>query len=196
MRFVITSASPRAPGTRGPSRPGRARCSNRPCSVNTSDSDASRIAPAKARPKDEPERAAGRVHAGRLADALLLDRGERVVVELGDEEPEPGTGDQKWSDKRPAGVGVRDDRDQNADADADSTNPMRMILLGLRLPAFLPGEQRNAEHAERERRDREAGLQRVVSSTICRKSGSEIISPPSAICCSVWDEIPAGSTST
>jgi hypothetical protein len=37
-----------------------------------------------------------------------------------------------------------------------------MMLLGRRSPAFLPAEQRHAEHAQRERGERQAGLHRVV----------------------------------
>ena len=37
-----------------------------------------------------------------------------------------------------------------------------MILLGLRLPGLLPGEQRDREHAQRQGRERQPGLHRVV----------------------------------
>jgi hypothetical protein len=37
-----------------------------------------------------------------------------------------------------------------------------MILLGLRLPARLPATRATAKHAQRQRRERQAGLHRVV----------------------------------
>ena len=41
-------------------------------------------------PEREPERPGGGVDAGGLADALVGDRRERVVVELGHQQAEPG----------------------------------------------------------------------------------------------------------
>ena len=46
------------------------------------------IAPANASPNESPNDPGG-VHAGGLADPLLGDRRERVVVQLGDQEAQP-----------------------------------------------------------------------------------------------------------
>ena len=40
--------------------------------------------------------------------------------------------------------------------------PSRITLAGRRLPALLAGQQRHAEHGQRQRRQRQAGLHRVV----------------------------------
>ena len=121
------------------------------------------IAPANASPNDEPERPAGRVHARRLADALLLDRRERVVVQLRDEQPEAAAGDQERHDHRTS-RSARAGRSGSAPRRRPraAANPARMILLGLRLPGPLAGEQRDREHAQRERRERQPCLERVV----------------------------------
>ena len=52
----------------------------------------------------QPERTRRRVHSGSLADALFVDRGERVVVELRDEEAEPRPAMINGIDEVPAGV--------------------------------------------------------------------------------------------
>ena len=61
-----------------------------------------------------------------------------------------------------ARIRARDERDHDEDAHAESAKPARMRLRGgaSRPPAR---EQRDEEHRQRERRERDAGLQRVVS---------------------------------
>ena len=121
------------------------------------------IAPAKARPKERPNDPRGGVHPGRLAHPLLGDRGERVVVELRHEQAEADAGDDQRDDEAPAGVRARDDRDAAAAMPrVTARNPAWMIAARPAPPGPLPGEQRDREHAQRQRREREAGLQRVV----------------------------------
>src|SRR4029453_2211421 len=43
-----------------------------------------------------------------------------------------------------------------------STKPAKMILLGASVAGLPPGQQRDREHAQRQRREREARLERVV----------------------------------
>ena len=52
----------------------------------------------------QPERPRGRVHPGGLADPLLLDGGQRVVVELGHQQAQPGPRQQQGPDQPPAEV--------------------------------------------------------------------------------------------
>ena len=68
--------------------------------------------------------------------------------------------------------------------------PMWMSLLGRRFPALFPGEQRDANMVSESGASESPASSALYSSTICRKSGSAIISPPSAICCSDCAEMP------
>ena len=68
-------------------------------------------------PERQPEGASRRVHAGGLADSLLVDRRERVVVELGDEQSEADPGDRERDREVPAGIGAGDDGDQQDQTD-------------------------------------------------------------------------------
>ena len=69
--------------------------------------------------------------------------------------------------------------------------PARMILLGLRLPARLPASSATANMLSESGASEIPASSALYSSTICRNIGSTIIRPPSAICCSVCDEIPS-----
>ena len=60
----------------------------------------------------QPERARRGVDAGRLADPLVGDRRERVVVELRDEQPEPAAGDDQRDRQPPARRRARHDDDE------------------------------------------------------------------------------------
>ena len=60
------------------------------------------IAAGEREPERQAERAARGVDAGGLADALLLDRGQRVVVELRHEQAETGARDQQRDGEGPA----------------------------------------------------------------------------------------------
>ena len=65
-----------------------------------------------------------------------------------------------------------------------------MIALGRRDPARLPARSATANIvSESGAIDRPVCIA-LYSSTICRKIGSAIIKPPSAICCSIWPVIP------
>ena len=64
----------------------------------------------------QPERAARGVHARRLADALLGDRRQRVVVELRHQQAQPGAGDDQRDGQPPAGIRAGHDREQDQDA--------------------------------------------------------------------------------
>ena len=55
----------------------------------------------------QPERAGRGVDPGRLADALVGDRRQRVVVELRDEQAEPAAGDDERDRQPPSRVGAR-----------------------------------------------------------------------------------------
>ena len=57
-------------------------------SVKAIESVASMIAPAKASPNDSPNEPRAEFTPGGLADALLRDRRQRVVVELRDQQAE------------------------------------------------------------------------------------------------------------
>ena len=111
----------------------------------------------------EAERAAGRVDAGGLADAFLVDRRERVVVELRDEQAEARAGDHRAGstiaqpESARGTIGI-----STATPTTSSGKPARMILLGLRLPAVFPASSATANMRERERRERQPGLHRVV----------------------------------
>ena len=60
----------------------------------------------------EAERATRRVHACGFAHVLLIDRRQGVVVELGDEQTQPGTCDHQRHEEVPACVAARHDHDQ------------------------------------------------------------------------------------
>src|SRR4051794_8697664 len=66
----------------------------------------------------ESERPGRGVHAGGLADPLLLDGGQRVVVELGDEQAEAAAGEGEWYHEVPTAARPWDERDDDRDADA------------------------------------------------------------------------------
>ena len=59
-------------------------------------------------------------------------------------------------------VGLRDDRDHGQHADAQEGEPSPDQAGRAALARALPGEQGGDEHGQRQRRQREAGLQRVV----------------------------------
>ena len=140
------------------------------CAVKMSDSDGEHDRAGEREAERQAERAAGRVDAGRLADALLLDRRQRVVVQLRDEQAEPGAGDRAAGSPSPS-RSPRAARSGSARATpaASSTNPTRMILLGLRPARFLPREQRDARTcvSDSGASDRPASIA-LYSSTICR----------------------------
>ena len=74
---------------------------------------------------------------------------------------------------------------------AASAKPARMMLLGRRSPARFPASSATANMlSDSGASDRPACIA-LYSSTICRKIGSAIIEPPSAICCSICPVIPS-----
>ena len=118
-------------------RPARARRSTSAMWVKMSESDASMIAPANASPNESPNEP-----PAELTPAASLTRSssigdERVVVELRDEQPEPGAGDRAAArpspsrSRRAARSGSARRRRRRA-----AGSPARMILLGLRLPGL------------------------------------------------------------
>ncbi len=65
-----------------------------------------------------------------------------------------------------------------------------MILLALRFPAFLPASNATTNMLSDSGASVRPAPIALYSSTICRKIGRAIISPPSAICCIVWPVMP------
>ena len=131
----------------------------------------------------EAERARGGVDAGGLADPLVGDRRERVVVELRDEQAEPAAGDDERDREVPARRGRGRRRRRSGRAPRRARNPIRIRPTGRPRPAARPRWRRRTCSATAGRsRGRRAA--RCSSSTICRYIGSTIIVPPSAICCS------------
>ena len=59
--------------------------------VKLNDKAASMMPAGHGEAEGEPEGPGGRVHPGRLADPLLLHRGEGVVVELGHQQAQTGS---------------------------------------------------------------------------------------------------------
>ena len=131
--------------------------------VKASDSVASMIAPAKARPKERPKRSGRRRHPGGLADPLLRDRRKRVVVELGGQEAETGSRDRQGEQQRKAGVRRRDERDQDHHRCHEQHEAREHDACRSPLARFLPGEHRDTEHGEREGGERQARFERVVA---------------------------------
>ena len=72
-----------------------------------------------------------------------------------------------------------------------NANPTRMMLLGRRLPAFLPASMAMANMLSDSGASDRPACMALYSSTIWRKIGSAIIAPPSAICCSICPENPS-----
>ena len=136
-------------------------------------------------PERQPERAARRVHARGLARALLRDGRQRVVVELGHQQPEPAAGDQERDRQRPAGVRAWDDREQHGRAQRDEREPGADDgSPGAAHRPFLPASSATPNMlSDSGASDRPACIA-SYSSTICRKIGSAMIRPPRAICCS------------
>ena len=72
-----------------------------------------------------------------------------------------------------------------------------MILLGLRVAGLLPGEQRDGEHAQRERREREPGLaSRCTRAPSAGRSGARSSSRRARSAAASATRSRAGSTST
>ena len=93
----------------------------------------------------EPERPGRGVHARGLADPLLLDRGERVVVELGDEQAEAAAGDDQRDRRGTTRCDPGNERDDEPRSRRPvSTNPARMMRGRSPVAGPLPGE-----HGER-----------------------------------------------
>jgi hypothetical protein len=118
--------------------------------------------PGEGEAEREPERAARGVDAGRLAHALGRNRGERVVVELRDEQAEAGPGNEQRDEEPPPRIGARHDRDQQRNADRGEREADADDRAGATASRAPPRDERNGEHAQRERRDREPGAHRRV----------------------------------
>ena len=107
--------------------------------MNARDSVASMIAAGEGQAERQAERPAGRVDAGGLADPLLRDRRERVVVELRHEQAQPApaiiSGIASHQPESARGtIGM-----SSAHADGQrAAKPTRMTLLGRRVPARRP----------------------------------------------------------
>ena len=69
-------------------------------------------------------------------------------------------------------------------------NPALMILLGRAFSACFPASNATANMLSESGASARPASMASYSSTICRKIGSAIIAPPSAICCSICPEIP------
>ena len=110
----------------------------------------------------EPERTTRRVHAGRLAHPLLIDRGQGVVVELGHQQAQPRPCDHQRHEEVPAGIAARHDRDQRRHADRQEREAHPDDAARSARSRPLAGEERHAEHREREGRHRQTCLHRVV----------------------------------
>ena len=113
--------------------------------VNVNESVASMIAPANAKPNDSPNDPAAEFTPGGLADPLLGDRGQRVVVELRHQQAQARARDHQRDQRGTQPESARGTIGiSTTSPTVSSANPTRMMLLGRRLPAFLPGEQRDA----------------------------------------------------
>ena len=122
-------------------------------------------------PERQPEGASRRVHSGGLADSLLVDRRERVVVELGDEQSEADPGDRERHREVPAGIGPGDDGDQQDQPISRSANPALMMLLAAALalrPAMVAVPNTLSESGASDRPASSA----LYSRTIAGRSGS------------------------
>ena len=115
-------------------------------------------------PERQPERAGRGVDPGGLADALLGDRRQRVVVELGDQQTQPAPAMISGIASVPAGGRPRDDRDQHADARRSAaTKPSEDDVRWA--GACPPSSRRAAPRANMLSESgamRQAGLHRVV----------------------------------
>ena len=183
-------AAPRGACCSSPRRPPRAR--RRPASapsggrtvlssawsVNANARAASMIAAGERQPEREAERTRGRVHAGGLADPLLRDRRQRVVVQLRDEQAEPGAGDEQRERRGPArrpragttGMSTTMPIVDQREADPDDR------CSGRRWPARFPARRATANMlSDSGASDRPASIA-SYSRTICRKIGRAIIS--------------------
>ena len=97
----------------------------------------------------EPERPGRGVHAGRLADPVFVDRGERVVVELRDQQPEPCSRDHKRQGEPPARIRVGHDRDDQRHPQRAQREPGADDRGGARgcRPCVRPGSRRRTSSA-------------------------------------------------
>ena len=113
----MTSASSSSPvGDLLLLRPGEHGAGRRPCCVKRNDSVASMIAPGEREAEGKAERAARGVDARGLADPLLRDGREGVVVELRDQQAEARSRRSTSGTARSQpGVGPRYDRHQHQD---------------------------------------------------------------------------------
>ena len=74
---------------------------------------------------------------------------------------------------------------------AASRNPARMMAAARRLPARFPAMTATANIVRDSGASDRPACIALYSSVICRNSGSTIIAPPRATCCSIWAEMPA-----
>ena len=120
------------------------------------------IAPANARPNDRPnEPPAELTPAASLTRSSSIGR-ERVVVQLRDEQAEPGAGEDQRDDEIPARVGARHERQQHEDARRRAARTREDDPARAAVARLAAGDERDGEHRQRQRREREAGLHRVV----------------------------------
>ena len=138
----------------------------------------------------QAERAGGGVHARRLADPFLGDRGEREVVELGHEEAEPepamSSGTTRYQPESTRGTsGMIAAIPTVASTKPASTMCARAAVAALRRRA---GPRRTCD-SDSGASERPASIA-LYSSVICRNSGRTIIAPPSVICWSICWEMP------
>ncbi len=131
--------------------------------VKLSDSTANIDSAGDRQTKGQAERPAGRVHPRRLADTLLLDRCERVVVQLRDQQAEPGPRDDQRNRQIPAAVDPRHQGDDDRDTDCHEDEPGADDGRGSpRIPARLPASIADREHRKRQWGERQPGLHGVV----------------------------------
>ena len=130
--------------------------------VKLTDRAASMSAAGHGETEGEPEGPGGRVHAGGLADPLLLDGSERVVVELRHQQAQAAARDGERDHEVPAAVHPWDERDDDRDPDGGQQEAGADDRGGTPVTGPLAGDQGRREHGQRQGRQRQAGLERVV----------------------------------
>src|SRR5215217_5829029 len=107
-------------------------------------------APCHGETEGESEGPSGRVHAGGLADPLLLDGCERVVVELRYQQPQTTARDGERNHKVPTAVHARDERDDDPDSDAGQQEPRPDDRGRTRVTGSFAGHHCRREHGQRQ----------------------------------------------
>ena len=123
------------------------------------------IAPANARPNESPNEPAAELTPAASLDALLGDRGQRVVVELGDEQAEAGAGDRSAASARSQPESARGTIGISTSTPTAraAAKPTRTIAAGpARRPRVRPASSATANMLSDSGASERPGLHRVV----------------------------------